>query len=349
MSAVATPNLDSRPAEVPAPPARMAPVMPQVPEDIGLDELKELMRSVNETAASLQATHAALHQQVARLQDELAEANAQLRRSRSLAALGEMAAGIAHEIRNPLGSIQLYVQMLAEDLSDRPQQGQLCEKIDRAVTGLDSIVRDVLLFAREMKCRPTLTSGRELIDRALTGCESLIAGGAVDVNRQSADRGSIRLHADEGLMTQALGNVIRNAVEAMVETEASLRRLRLDISRRRMRCPDGKQAQRVVFAVEDTGPGIPPEVIDRMFNPFFTTRATGTGLGLAIVHRIVDAHGGHVNVRNIRHSGALIELCLPSKPLTGDRRKNAMFPQSADEALELARGVRKQIVMEEST
>ena len=94
---------------------------------LGVEELKELMRSVTETTQRLQQTHIALREQVSRLQGELAEANAQLRRSRSLAALGEMAAGIAHEVRNPLGSIQLYIQVLKEDLADRPEQAQLCE------------------------------------------------------------------------------------------------------------------------------------------------------------------------------------------------------------------------------
>lgn len=348
MSAVATRKLDDRPLEAPAPQARPAADAPQLPDNLGLDDLKELMRSVNDTTASLQATHAALHQQVARLQRELAEANAQLRRSRSLAALGEMAAGIAHEIRNPLGSIQLYVQVLAEDLADRPQQAQLCEKIDRAVSGMDSIVHDVLLFAREMKCRPAPASGQELIDRAVASCESLLVGANVEVVRRPSDNGNDRIEADEALLTQALGNVIRNAIEAMAETRSSPRRLTVGVTRRRLRCPEGKQAQRVVFAIEDTGSGIPPAVVQRMFNPFFTTRATGTGLGLAIVHRIVDAHGGHVNVGNGKERGAVVELCLPCTFPAGGARKSGLFPEDADEAMDLARDVREQIVKEDT-
>ena len=102
MSSVAVPNIDA--------------------PHLGLDDLKHLMRAVSETTERLEGTHLALQQEVARLQGELAEANAQLRRSRALAALGEMAAGIAHEVRNPLASIGLYVQMLGEDLADRPPQ-----------------------------------------------------------------------------------------------------------------------------------------------------------------------------------------------------------------------------------
>jgi len=294
---------------------------------IGLDDLKELMRAVNETTERLRHTHEALQQEVARLKGELAEANAQLRRSRSLAALGEMAAGIAHEIRNPLGSISLYVQMLGEDLAGAPEQARLCEKIGRAVTGLDAIVRDVLLFARDMTVRPIPTTARELIDQALRSSEALLACAELEVKVDAPADDSCILHADTCLMTQALGNVVRNAVEAMAEAEASPRRLTISAERKRLRCPDGGREQRVVIAVEDTGPGIPPEVVQRMFNPFFTTRKTGTGLGLAIVHRIVDAHDGHISVRDADGGGARVELCLRTRP--GAARDRRSPPQAA--------------------
>ena len=109
---------------------------PTEPHILGIEDLKDLMQTVTETSKQLQDTHLVLQGEVARLQHELAEANVQLRRSRSLAALGGMAAGIAHEIRNPLGSIQLYVQMLAEDLQEEPKQLEICQKIDRAVVSL---------------------------------------------------------------------------------------------------------------------------------------------------------------------------------------------------------------------
>ena len=134
--------------EVEAPPQRAAAVAARSPEGLSVDDLRDLMESVTLTTQRLQATHVALQDQVARLQGELTEAKAALRRSEALAALGEMAAGIAHEIRNPLASIQLYAQMLGEDLNDRPPQVELCGKINRAVVTLDAIVRDVHCFAR---------------------------------------------------------------------------------------------------------------------------------------------------------------------------------------------------------
>lgn len=206
--------------------------------DVGVEDLRDLMRTVNETAQRLQGTHAALRDEVARLQDELAEANAQLRRSRSLAALGEMAAGIAHEVRNPLGSIQLYVQMLAEDIADRPGPVELCGKIARAVEGLDAIVRDVLLFSRDMSLRPTEVPAAELVDRALTGCESLLVSGRIEVVRDVEPE--CRLCVDVALMTQALVNVVRNALEAMIEFDGPTRRLRVGARGGRRRTLQGQ-------------------------------------------------------------------------------------------------------------
>lgn len=286
------------------------------PEGIGPEDLHELMRTFTESSRELQETHQTLQTEVNRLQRELADANAQLQRSESLAALGGMAAGIAHEIRNPLGSIQLYVQMLQEDLEDRPEQAQVCSKIARAVSSLDAIVGDVLVFARELKVNSSPTCVSELFGRALEGCHALIARNDVEVKID----GSLeqQLKGDEILLSQALGNILRNALEAMIEwngNEDLDRRLVLGVAKRRVRCPDGKKASRLVLRVEDNGPGIDDEVTGRMFNPFFTTRATGTGLGLAIVHRIVDAHGGHVNVKRLEPHGTRFELCLHDDPL----------------------------------
>jgi signal transduction histidine kinase len=233
-----------------------------------------------------------------------------------------MAAGIAHEVRNPLGSIQLYAQMLAEDVAGQPDQVELCAKIQRAVMGLDAVVRDVLSFARETTIRPEPTTADDLLDRALASCASLLVGIEVDRERSVL---ALDVCADAGLIVQALGNVIRNAVEAMIEGNPAVKRLTVRADRRRVRCSDGGQEPRIVFSIADTGPGISPDVVERVFNPFFTTRKTGTGLGLAIVHRIVDAHGGHVNIKSDASggtggaggavgTGTIVEINLPLKP-----------------------------------
>jgi len=282
-----------------------------LPPDVGLEDLEQLMRSVNETTHRLQQTHVALRGEVAQLQRELAEANAQLRRSRSLAALGEMAAGIAHEVRNPLASIQLYVQMLAEDLAERPEQTELCEKITDAIESLDAVVRDVLLFARDTTVHTAQVPAAELIDRALTTCAQLLVDGDITVVRDDAQSSQFSIQVDAGLFVLALSNVMRNAADAMIESRSTRRELCAGVSRSTHRRPDGRRAEMAVFSVADTGPGIDEHVVKRMFNPFFTTRKTGTGLGLAIVHRIVDAHDGQVSVENRPNGGAEVKLYLP--------------------------------------
>ena len=116
-------------------------------------ELADLMRVVTEVTTRLEATHEQLRSEVARLSGELSEANQQLARSRRLASLGEVAAGIAHEIRNPLGSIRLYARMLIDDLADRPLQQKTAAKIGDAARSLEAVVTDVLTFSKEIKIR----------------------------------------------------------------------------------------------------------------------------------------------------------------------------------------------------
>jgi signal transduction histidine kinase len=295
-------------------------------------DLAELMAAFNDVTGRLQTTHETLHSEVVRLKNELRQANEQLQRSKRLAALGEMAAGIAHEVRNPLGSIQLYAGLLEKDLTDRPPLRDTAVKIGTAVRRLDEVVGDVLVFAREIRARRAAADAGELLDRALESCVPERAGKhAVAVRRADLERtaagvigAAVELDCDHGLVCQALVNLVRNALEAMAEAPAAAgageHRLTLDAQRRTLRDGDGAQSCAVVLSVADTGPGVSPEVMDRMFNPFFTTRATGTGLGLAIVHRIMDAHGGSVVVRNnaalngvdqAAARGATIELVFP--------------------------------------
>lgn len=288
-------------------------------------DLAAFIASFNDAAARLQATHEALHAEVRSLKAELADAREQVDRSRRLAALGEMAAGIAHEVRNPLGSIGLYARMLHQDLSTQPEQQGVARKIGEAVHRLNAVVGDVLTFAKELKLRKTLVNAGELLDQAASASRGDVAlWSGVELRSPSGPLPDIE--CDPGLVHQALLNIIRNALEAMAEQPAgSPRVLTLDARLVRPRDAKGATEPMVALIIQDSGPGIPPEVLPRMFNPFFTTRAAGTGLGLAIVHRIMDAHGGRAAVRNATHttsrrgskstptpiSGAVVELMLP--------------------------------------
>jgi signal transduction histidine kinase len=280
-------------------------------------ELAELLRAFNDVTLKLQSTQETLRGEVVRLQGELEQANAQLRRSRELAALGEMAAGIAHEIRNPLGSIRLYAEALRDDLAEAPEPRRMAEKIGSAVTGLDRVVGDVLAFAREVRLRQEPCEPAALLERAVqeARCELLDAGASAEI-----DSTEDLVVCDPDLVRRALVNLVRNAAEAAGESGAG-GVVRLTAEPGRRRGADGRRVPCMVLAVEDSGPGIPAEALGRMFNPFFTTRAAGTGLGLAIVHRIVDAHGGAVEVSRCgagrdEHAlrGARVAILLPADP-----------------------------------
>jgi signal transduction histidine kinase len=308
----------------------MSVATPPVAPGPGVDaaELAQLMAAFNDATSRLHETHDLLHREVHRLRSELADANEQLQRSRRLAALGEMAAGIAHEVRNPLTSIRLYARMLEDDLAGQPSLSSVASKIAQAVSGLDGVVGDVLSFARELTVRPERTSAALLLRQALDAAFPPSAETTIQVVGPPKAARPLDFDADPKLLRQALVNLIRNAVEAMQEAGPPCL-LTLDATLRPD--PDRADGRRlVVLSVSDTGPGIGPDVIDRMFNPFFTTRHTGTGLGLAIVHRIVDAHGGRIDVhsRTIDDSavdsgprGTKIELHLPQKgPAATERR-----------------------------
>lgn len=301
-STLSTPEPQSAPAE-------NQPTSPS----LSAGDLAELMSSFNEVTAKLEHTHTQLRSEVVRLNSELTQANEALQRSKRLAALGEMAAGISHEIRNPLGSIRLYTRMLHEDLAEMPEQCSIVDKIGRAVTGLDQIVGDVLAFSREQRVRQESVNASMLMSDAQDACVAELEGINVEVQ---IDPDCQEFLGDASLLHQALVNIIRNGAEATKDNAGGL--MTLGVRR-------GEVGERVLF-VRDSGGGIESSVIERMFNPFFTTRAAGTGLGLSIVHRIMDAHGGSVRVENTKDEsewthGAIVSLHLPkqlvSKP-SGD-------------------------------
>lgn len=282
-------------------------------------EMSQFLEAFNGAAARLQSTHEALTSEVVRLRRELRDANEAVERSRRLAALGEMAAGIAHEVRNPLGSIRLYAKMLEEDLGQQPQLRQQAVKIISATRAVEAIVGDVLSFAREIKVRHDRVNARIVFDAALEHLThaSVVGAASTRIVRDVEQEERVELVCDSALLAQAIANIVRNAMEAMHEHNAAKHEIVLQARAAKLAFGSGRRVSACVISVMDTGPGIPHEVVERMFNPFFTTRQHGTGLGLAIVHRIVDAHGGRVSVRNNADAGAPVVGACVSVVLPG--------------------------------
>ena len=284
---------------------RSAPAAP-----VAANDLREIIEAYHAVTERLQHSHETLQSEVLRLREELASADAQLQRSKRLAALGQMAAGIAHEVRNPLGAIGLYAEMIEQDarqLHGAQQLGSTAAKIQDAVRGLSGIVHDVLNFARPLEIRARQVSLRDVLQRAAEAHRPVAQQHGIDLAVGFTHDESVRLDAD--LMHQALLNLVRNAVDALAAFDAA------EVKRVRLSASVDPADRCVTIRVADTGPGIDDDTIDRIFNPFFTTRSTGTGLGLAIVHRIVDAHAGSIAVhRDPAHGGATFTLTLPQKP-----------------------------------
>jgi signal transduction histidine kinase len=261
-------------------------------------ELAAIIRAYNDVTDRLKDAHERLQGEVGRLREELHRKNEELRRRERLSALGEMAAGLAHEIRNPLGGIALYASMLERSLTDRPKDCGAAERIAGEVRSLERLVSEILDFAQEDRLeRQSIRLGQVLEDVA-EAARPWASQCHAEVSIDAA-AGATSLFADARKLKQVLLNLVINGLQAagrggrvVVATE---------------RATDG--AMRII--VRDNGPGIPPEVRDRIFNPFFTTKDDGTGLGLAIVHRIIEAHGGAIRAFNSAEGGAVFEVTLP--------------------------------------
>ena len=257
-----------------------------------IEELGRIIMAYSEVTEKLQQSHDQLNRTVQHLRSELSEKNRLLERKNRLAALGEMAAGMAHEIRNPLGGIQLYASLLAKDLVDRPPSHEIVGKISKGVKRLELIVSQVLQFSRDIQISPAPCDLAEIVRQTL----ELAAHDDCEVIGPP----SLPVNIDSLLIGQSLLNLALNAIEAM-NREGKLQ-IEYFVP------PAESEAKQFHLIVRDTGPGIDPAVIDRIFNPFFTTKDSGTGLGLSIVHRVIEAHDGTIIASNGDDRGAKFEI-----------------------------------------
>ena len=208
-----------------------------------------------------------------------------VRRSEKLAAIGKLAAGVAHEIRNPLSSIRGFAQYLRNTLKDKPREKEYAETIVSEVDRINRVVTDLLTFARPMEAQLAPADVTELVESTVRLVQADARSRDVGIQMNLSDLSIIPL--DTHQIKQAILNLLLNSLQA-VDSGGSIEvGAELDPS-----------VSRLKIWVEDDGPGIAPDQKEKIFDPFFTTREKGTGLGLAIVHKIVENHNGEINLQS---------------------------------------------------
>lgn len=227
---------------------------------------------------------------------ELRQLEEELRRKDRLAALGEMSAGLAHEIRNPLGIIKSSAQVLKKSASGGEEVKELTSFIVEEVDRLDRVVSNFLDFARPRKLNLEEAKVGDIVERSLHLAEPRLSEGNIKIERDFGDN-LPPIKVDSELLSQAFLNLIINAIESMSGGGRLTIKIRSDWS-----------YADVSFA--DTGVGLPEENLGKIFNPFFSTKDEGSGLGLAIVHRIVEAHNGTITVKSKIDQGSVFTVRL---------------------------------------
>jgi signal transduction histidine kinase len=248
-----------------------------------------------------------LAEELAKTNRELERAQAEARRSERLAALGQLSAGLAHEIRNPLGIIKGSAEMLNQRMrTAEPLVAELAGYISSEVNRLSALVSRFLDFARPLRIETRACSVAEIVERALRAVAATWNGPEIKIDRRY-DRELPSAAVDENLCEQVFVNLVQNAYDAMSETGG-----KLGVSIANAVRGDKRGIE---VRVSDSGPGVPVDLHEQIFNPFFTTKKTGVGLGLSIVSKIVDEHRGSIELVNRQkrsgESGACFVIFLP--------------------------------------
>jgi signal transduction histidine kinase/iron only hydrogenase large subunit-like protein len=251
-----------------------------------LEKSKKIYQQLEKSHRELQSSH-----------QELEQAQSQLIRTEKLASLGQLAAGVAHEINNPLGTITIYAHVLLKTLDPNDPRREDIELIIKEAARTKDIVQGLLSFARETKLRPGPTNINELFEDVL----GLLVNQSLFQNikiKKVFSPAIPTITADWTQLKQVFLNILLNAAEAM-EGKGTVTITTIA----------GKQ--KIKVKIQDTGPGIPPEIMPRLFLPFFTTKEKGTGLGLAISYGIIERHSGKIDVKTQLGKGTVFIVSLP--------------------------------------
>ncbi|MEJ5376437.1 MAG: ATP-binding protein [bacterium] len=258
------------------------------------DEVKALTRRVRGLMEDVDQT---------RLQ--LEQSQEQLVRSEKLALVGKLAAGVAHSIRNPLTSVKMRIFSLERGQGLTPQQREDLSVVSEEIRQIDHILRTFLEFSRPPRLRMERVSPSQLVDGVIHLLRDRFRGYGVELMVERAEPLG-EIYVDPDRLKEVLVNLMVNAAEAM-----GARGGRITIRERRESSASGQAL--VVLEVEDNGPGIPASIQDKVLQPFFSTKEEGTGLGLSIVARIVEEHGGWLELRSQEGEGATFIIKLPAR------------------------------------
>ena len=226
----------------------------------------------------------------------------EMQRKERLASLGSLAAGVAHEIRNPLSSIKGFATYFKERYKDVPEDKDTAEIMIREVERLNRVIGQLLEFARPMNVQQRTIDVNGILRHSLGMIRKQAASQGITIDAQDLADEPVYAYIDQDRIGQVLLNVYLNAIEAM--TNGGVLKIWIE---------KDEVNDTIAINVSDTGCGIPGADIGRVFDPYFTTKQSGTGLGLAIVHKIVEAHGGQVKIASTEEKGTTVSLILPAK------------------------------------
>ena len=264
--------------------------------------LAAILAAWNDATLRLEQTHAALQGEVARLTGELEEKNRELARQNRLADLGRMASHVAHEVRNSLVPVLLYLSLLRRRLAEDAGSLDVLAKVEAGFAALDTTVNDLLNFTshREPQWRSFIV--QDLIEEIFDALAPQLEAQGIDVSLDVPPNTVVT--ADRDMLRRAVLNLVLNAVDAMPEGGELV-----------VTSYHGRG--RFELEIADSGPGLSDEQLQKAFDPFFTTKSSGTGLGLSIVQRIAEAHGGRVTAANCPQGGAAFTIELPPRRAMG--------------------------------
>ena len=271
-------------------------VLPEPLTLAGSADLETVLAAWQEATVRLEQTHEALRGEVRRLTDELEVKNRELARKNRLAGLGQMASHIAHEVRNNLVPVTLYLGLLRRRISEDPGSLEVLDKIEAGFAALDVTVNDLLHFTSDRDpCLHAFPLSKLIEDVHATLDPQLSAQSIETVTEIDDD---LCVTADRDMLRRAVLNLMLNAVDAMPDGGV------LTVSA-------STHSRGIEVKVADTGEGMSEEDARRVFEPFYTTKQGGTGLGLAIVYRIAEVHGGRITGESRPDGGALFTLTIP--------------------------------------